>query len=217
MSAITSFAVPVLIAVTLGFIFKRFITKKRGEDLSDFRKVLEEEQEANFTRAREIPKDFLIVPNVSFLSDATFRNANLSLEPENIASLERAEKMIMDKAVKPMAKLPSYMTNIEIKKAFGANNLDKIAMYEGYFYEYIHSINTYANLLLKFNLVENAEIVLKHGIYDMKSDIAKSYTDLIHLYNDKNEKSKLDKLISDIKTMVTDQNLQDKILNNAVS
>ena len=205
--------IPIIMFFGTCLILRSIINNRGKNKMDDFRHALAQEQQANFARAKDLPQDFMRVPDISFLSATTFRHHLDTLAQEQQTLLDRLEQNILQKYNKPMAKLPGGMTNLEIKQTYGLVNLDKISALEGHFYEYLHALNFYAERLLDFNLHLNAEQVLRHAVYDMSSDILKSYT-LLHGLYQAHDPAKLTALISDIQkadSIIKDEAFRAKI------
>ena len=205
----------VLVALGIFIILRTLITANRKSPLDDLRNQIRDEQAANFARAKDIPAHLFITCDFNFLEHVTYESS-AELDASLVIRLTNLNDSLLKKSQDKMLRTDASFTNLEIKQTYGATNLDKVAEYEGHFYEFIHTANNYAELLLKTNFFERAEKILTELIYVAKSDVLKTYTLLLDHYQTQNQTASLNTLISNIKTddnLIRDVLFKEKVVN----
>lgn len=137
--------------------------KGRYSLMNDF---LERERTANSVRRKEI-EDFF-TPDLSALP----------VTDDGDASQEK----VLRRAVLTMVRLPQQMTNIDIKMAYGAAQLEKIIQYEENFHSYLEALIEWAESLAAVGRNDDALRILWHTVADLQSEYRKSYTLAADLY-----------------------------------
>ena len=205
---------PVIAIFSIGIIFKTVVSNTNLNNIKTFKKVMEEEQRANFSRFKEIPQDLIITASPTFLNEIEFEKYD-NLEDYTINTLIKYKNLLLIKSNRHMMRLNPLLANKELKKQFGIANLDNIIKGEENYYDYVHTLNTFAESLIKHNQYENAKKVLSHAIYDIDSNIIKSYSLLISLYKSIGEEHKIKEFeehLNKIETLQNDIEFKGKLL-----
>lgn len=200
--------IPVLTFLGICVIFRSIISVPGTGYKKKLKRLLEEEQEANFSRTKEIPGELVIKPGLDFFDSPLF---DFDDTDEKHESLKRIKESTIKKGDRYMLRLSENLTNLELKKWFGPGNLEKISIYEGNYYNYLHSLNTFGELLEKNEMKEAAQKVLEHAIFEIKSSVVKSYQMLINIYKENKDSEKLSELKKFIEIEFQDEDLRKKI------
>jgi len=155
--------VPILFALGIGIIIRSIITGAGSRHRKEKGSFIKEETSANHSKNIPIPKELFINPKLDFATEFQLENE----------LLKELKKSMLKKADKPMI-LPKKEANIELKKQYGPSTIKEIAKYEENYYKYIHSLNTFAETLIRENLLDEAKETLNYTIYHMESDLKKS-------------------------------------------
>ncbi|MCL1994970.1 MAG: hypothetical protein FWG63_02050 [Defluviitaleaceae bacterium] len=207
---------PITIFFFFALAFKMALAKESAKRKQSFIQMLEEEQESNFTRARDIPHDALIYPNIDFLRNPEFDEYPQDINKTTVEIFEKLKSNILEKSTKTMMKVDSLLTNKGLKEQFGVANLDIIINAEENYYSYIHVLNVYGEMLIKYNMIDQSERVMEHCVYEMKSNVTKSYTILLKVYKKNNFPEKINQLeqyVNKIDTLQDEIELKGKLVN----
>jgi len=158
-----------------GIAFKITVGKAGKKRDIETQKFLNDEHEANFARAHEIPDEMLYHPDINQLPDTDYGD-----NPEFL-KLNQAKQKVLSCAKSPMLRLNPPMKNIEIKQKFGAANLEKITNYETSYDQYIRLLTNFGEELIKLDLFEDAKKALNICI-DMESLVSQPYLLLCDIY-----------------------------------
>ncbi len=195
----TNIVLPPLLIITIGLIIAfrvrmRYSTKNYHGKMDDYIKV---EEEANLIRKQEIDKKYFVVPNINKLP---------ILDYECETELSACQNTVIKKSQLKMIHFDKQMSNLELKKIYGVNNLQKIINYEEHYNMYISALNKWAEELIKAEKISDAEKVLQEAVI-FGSDYLMTYTLLIDIYIKQNQAYELNKLRNDI--------LNDKFFENS--
>jgi argininosuccinate lyase len=142
------------------------------------RRFLEEEDEANRVRKKEIDPDL-------------FYTADLSALPE---IPESDPHQIIRCAKRKMIHFTEPISNLELKKKYGQTQMDIIAQYEENFSEFLKSLTKWAESLMEENQSDALlilETVVAHG-----GEFRDAYKLSADIYVEKNDKSGMDALLA---------------------
>lgn len=206
---------PILFFFVIAFSFRSFLNKVTSSRKKSLEQIIDEDHESNFYRIKEIPQSLKIVPNIDFLFLEEFSTYNESISLEERETLNLFKDNIIKKSKNEMFRLNPMLSNIEIKKQFGIANLDSIIIAEEMYYSFIHSLNNYGEILLKYNLNAQAEKVMDFTVNQLKSNILKSYILLIESYSKTGSTDKINifkETISKIETLQDEIELKEKII-----
>ena len=170
--------------------FFKFIVVRTGKKQRDSKeKLIEDEREANFSRANLIPEEIIYTPDTAKLplkeyADAASKAALLQ---------ERALKA----AAKPMLRLDPPMTNIDIKRTYGAGNLEFVTTREENYELYVRALANWAAELIALGNYEDAEAVLTVCV-DMRALFFLPYSLLCDVYAQTGNRAALSALRSKV-------------------
>ena len=187
----------------------RFIANSVGrKNKKEAENFLNAEHEANFSRAHEIPDEMFYHPDTGSLPDNEYGDG------DEFAKLNAAKQKVYSSAKSNMLRLNPPMKNIEIKQKFGAVNLEKITNYEVSYDQYIRSLSTWAEELIKLGFYEDAKQVLLVCM-EMDSLIFLPYSLICDIYEKEKDISGLKGLEANIRAkdiIANDEILSGKII-----
>lgn len=140
--------------VLFAFWFKFIIVRTGKKQKNKKEKLMEDEREANFSRVQIIPEQMTYIPDLSKLPVKEYLGEEAS---DKIALVQaRALKA----AELPMLRLDPPMTNIDIKRSFGATNLDIITTREENYEQYTRALSNWAAELMAIDNYKDAKDIL---------------------------------------------------------
>jgi len=180
---------PILALVVIIWSVIRISNRKSAKDSANdqTQKFLNEDRLANETRMREIEDNQYYFPNLDILPIQEYSG---NMADSLIAT---RQKDVIKLSEKKMMNLGSSVSNIELKKMFGATQLEQIAQYEENFSKYMHGLRFWSEALIKEGRTEEAIIILEESVA-AKSQISASYTLLAEIYFNAADSEKLDEL-----------------------
>ena len=124
------------------------VTKRHGrlQDAKN-RRFLEEEQEANLARKREID------PELFFVADMGVLPAVYQGDPHKVV---RA-------SMRTMVRFREPVSNVELKKMYGVSQLDSITQYEENYHDFLKCLGEWAEALAKDERTDDALEVLSYA------------------------------------------------------
>jgi len=155
--------IPILFSLGIGIMFKSIISGRGNNHRKELKNLLKEEALANRSKNIEIPENLFINPKEDF----SFKD---SLQNELLQKL----KISVSNKANSLMIFPQKEPNIQLKKKYGPSTIKKIALYEGNYYQYVHSLNMFAEALIREGLYQEAREVIDYTIIHMKSDLNKS-------------------------------------------
>jgi len=170
--------VPLLFFIGIIIIFQTFL--RRGDKSFKRKKeeFIKQELEASFSRAKDIEEYRFIKVNIN--SFPIMQSANT--EEEKYAY--KLQTAVIQKASLKMAHFNE--SNLELKKMYGATNLDSIIQYEENYTEFLRKLSSWANALVEADKKEEAIKVLEEGM-KLGLDYTKSIMLLADLYKEKKD------------------------------
>ena len=207
--------IPFLVFFFFAMAFKLALSKESNKRRRSFEQILYDEQQANFKRARAIPQEALIKPNIDFLRDEIFDTYPAEVNDTTISIFNKIKSNILEKGTGAMMKIDPLLSNKGLKEQFGVANLESIINAEENYYNYIHDLNTYGEMLIKHSMTTQSEKVMEHCVYEMKSNIIKSYTTLNESYKENNATEKIEQLkqyVNRIETFQDEIELKGKLI-----
>lgn len=184
--------VPVFFLIGIVIIFQTFlrrsdrITKRAKEEF------LEREREASFSRVKEIEQERFI--SIDINKFPIMNAQDIKTDEEKYAyTLQNA---VIEKSSKKMAHFDEE--NLELKKMYGASNLETIIQYEENYTEFLRKLSSWAKALADANRKDYAIKVLEEGM-KVGLDYTKSIMLLADLYNEKKDTIALNNLYNLIK------------------
>lgn len=179
---------PVIFLCFIVFILWFHVKSKQADKLSNNprEEFLKREQEANFTRKKDISGlKYINVPEdaLPFLETADEEDTRLQNNVKNVIS----RKMIN----------LSGMTNTDIKLEYGHANLDILSEYDQNFLMFLTSLDRWGSYLYEKNDKERSMQILEYAVAS-GSDITGTFTTLAKIYLDNNEPEKIQPLIETV-------------------
>ena len=169
-------------------------SKEENKSIEEF---LTREQEANFTRKKDISNREYISVNMEILpfSDTT---------DEYEIQLENNVKKFADKKLLNL----SGLTNTDIKLLYGSANLDILSSYDQNYTLLLRDLNKWGAYLFQKERYSDSKTVLEYAL-SLGSDITETYTTLAKIYLSEDSPEKVQKLIEQISE--SDAYLKDSI------
>lgn len=169
-------------------------SKEENKSIEEF---LTREQEANFTRKKDISNLEYIYVNLEILpfSDTT---------DEYEIQLENNVKKFADKKLLNL----SGLTNTDIKLLYGSANLDILSSYDQNYTLLLRDLNKWGAYLFQKERYSDSKTVLEYAL-SLGSDITETYTTLAKIYLSEDSPEKVQKLIEKISE--SDAYLKDSI------
>lgn len=197
-------SMPIFIGVITFILFMKIRLKKsdNGYDKSvdDF---LDREAKAN-----SITKKFDTL-NLKFIKP----NKNLPFKQyEDIPKYKKIIKkqnLVMRKLDLEMIKIPSNLSNTEMKEIYGVNNFEKISILEEHYNSFVRALFEWATELFNLNNIYDCKIILLEAS-NLDANISQVYTLLAKIYLKENDKTSLLKLKEKVNNM--ELSLKDKAL-----
>ena len=169
-------------------------SKEENKSIEEF---LTREQEAKFTRKKDISNLEYISVNMEILpfSDTT---------DEYEIQLENNVKKFADKKLLNL----SGLTNTDIKLLYGSANLDILSSYDQNYTLLLRDLNKWGAYLFQKERYSDSKTVLEYAL-SLGSDITETYTTLAKIYLSEDSPEKVQKLIEQISE--SDAYLKDSI------
>ncbi len=167
-------------------------------------------------KANSITKDFDIL-------DINFVTPSKTLpfkEYENIPiykNVIKKQSLVKRKINLEMIKIPSNLTNTEIKERYGINNFDKISLLEEHYNSYVRSLFEWGEELFNLNNIYDSKKVLLEAVR-LEANISQVYITLAKIYVKENNKDNLLKLKNTVEKI--ELSLKNKVLqeiNNCIN
>lgn len=181
------------------------ILLKRGDNGYDkaVDKFLERENNAN-----SITKDFDTL-NLNFIEPSK----NLPFKQyENISmhkSVIKKQNLVKRRCELKMIKIPTNLTNTELKEIYGVNNFEQIFLLEEHFNSYVRGLYEWAKELYNLNSIYDCKKVLLEAVR-LEANISQVYILLVKIYSKENDKTSILNLKSTVQNI--DLSLKDKVL-----
>lgn len=195
---------PVIFICFIVFILWFRVKSKQADKLSNNprEEFLKREQEANFTRKKDISNlDYFTVPEGVLPFSET--------DDEEEARLQNNVKNIMSRKMLNL----SGMTNTDIKLEYGHANLDILSEYDQNFSMFLTSLDRWGNYLYTKGDTHHSIQILEYAIAN-GSDITGTFTTLAKIYADENKPEKIQSLIDKVES--SDFFMKDTIVSKLV-
>ena len=146
---------------------------------------IEAERAANLSRKRDIDGSLIVKTRfpLEACSDSPDGDETLLLKQEKARAASLATMM------------KTNLSNIELKHAFGPQNLDNVARFEANFNIYVQALQEWADELRNRGQHDAARAVLEEAV-NIGADTKKIFMTLTELYREGGQKDKLDELLS---------------------
>jgi len=145
---------------------------------------LEAERQANLSRKRDIDDSMIIKSNFP-------QSACINADSEDSQLLQKQEKA---HAASQAVMMKTNLSNIEIKHAFGPQNIDRIAQCEANFNRYVQALQEWADELLRREQKDEARAVLEEAV-NVGADTTKVFMTLAGLYRENRRRAELEALL----------------------
>lgn len=195
---------PVIFLCFIVFIFWFRVKSKQADKLSNNPRedFLRREQEANFTRKKDI----------SGLNYITVAEDTLPFSETDNEEETRLQDNVKTAMSRKMLNL-SGMTNTDIKLEYGLANLDILSEYDQNFSMFLTSLDRWGSYLYEKGDKNRAAQTLEYAIAS-GSDITSTFTTLAKIYLDNNEPEKVQYLIDKAKS--SDFFMKDTIVSKLI-
>ncbi|WP_250277642.1 hypothetical protein [[Clostridium] colinum] len=195
---------PIFIAVISFIIVNKILLKKRSNGFDkSVDEFIDREKKSNM-----VIKDFNKL-NINFVTPSN----NLPFKDyENILIYKKVIKkqnIVKRKVNLEMIKIPSNLTNTELKEMYGINNFDKVSRLEEHYNSYIRALFEWGIELYNIDDIQDCKQVLLEA-YRLESNISQVYILLAKIYLKENDKNSLIKLRNGIENI--EFSFKDKIL-----
>lgn len=181
-------SMPIFIGVITFMVAVRIMLKKgnNGYDkaVDDF---VKRELEAN-----KVIKDFNTL-DIHFIEPSKLLPFK---DYENIPmykNIIKKQNLVKRKMNLKMIKIPSNLTNTELKEMYGVNNFDTISKLEEHYNSYVRGLFEWAQELYNLNIIYDCKKVLLEAVR-LEANISKVYTLLAKIYSKENDRLSLIKL-----------------------
>jgi hypothetical protein len=169
----------ILLALSVGLMAAVLIngSKHRRKQDEINRRFVEEEEAANLVRKKEI-------------DPVLYYEANLSELPQipdgDPYQVERCAKRTMIRFKQPIS-------NLELKKQYGLSQMDKLALYEENFNEYLKSLTKWA-ASIAVDSPSDALVILEK-VVELGGEFRDAYKMAADIYSDKSDIERMDNLL----------------------
>ena len=167
-SAVIGTTIMFLVVIGMIQLFMRRGSRGRYDKLNSY---LEEERVANQSRKREI--DFSLIVNTNF------PQAACTIEDPSHPLLYQKQERARAQSHNEMMKL--NLTNIQLKHAYGPQNLDRIARAETNFNAYVQALQEWAEALEENGRHQHAVLPLEEAVA-VGADTSRTFIMLADLY-----------------------------------
>lgn len=181
-----------LIVVLIIVILIHYELKKNSKiDKSAAEKFWKREQDANFTRSKDLTKlSFLTIP----VSELPFTGTT---DPE----LSEIEQTVIRLSEKKILNLTG-ISNTDLKFEYGVQNLDFLAEYDQNYTLLVRTLNKWAELLHTRNETKAVKVILEFAV-SCKSDVSKTYSLLAEIYASEGNMDKIVQLRNSVEDLNT--------------
>lgn len=190
LNVLPSIGITITVIFTVAiFIRYRFnVTSKSARESMD--NFVDEEIDANLSRVQPIDKDFFRKPNIESLpiKDNEYLVANYD-EVKRYLIFANQRKLLECVPIK-MIRSDKKLTNVEIKKRFGAKNLDSFSIYEQNLTNYTNALRELASVYINLKEYDNAKAFLDECMR-VGSQSSITYTLLAKYYYEQNDRQEL--------------------------
>ncbi|MFV0520351.1 MAG: hypothetical protein ACK5LY_08775 [Lachnospirales bacterium] len=190
--ALTTSILVIFIAI-INYRFKQ--TSKNAKDMLD--EFVENELEANTSKAYPIDLSYFRNPNISFLPIETEETLTKKYDEVKRYLISSNQRRILKASKYHMIRAGKKLTNIEIKQLFGANQLDSFSLYEQNMTNYTTGLKALALVYIDLKDYEKAKAFLDECIA-MGSTSSTTYTLLARLLYETKDKYALMELSSEV-------------------
>ncbi|MCL2617153.1 MAG: hypothetical protein FWD96_05865 [Defluviitaleaceae bacterium] len=177
------FGTTLLVVGAIGIV-QLFLRRGSRGRYDKYNAYMEEDREANLSRKRDIDNTMIIRAN--------FPQSACVEEGSGLDQLIIKQKRAQEASTGDMMKLS--LSNIELKRAFGPQNLDYIARCEMNFNNYVKALTEWAEDLLNAERKDAARVVLEEAV-NVGAETSRVYMQLANLYREGGKRTELAMLL----------------------
>ena len=161
---------------------------------------LEEEMEANTARRREVEPENFYSPKLE----------GLPIRKNAEGDVAKKQERVISSAQQTMVRFPEKMTNLELKKAYGVMNLEKVTGYEENYNRYVMALVNWADSLLASDSpwAKADAIAILETTLEMGSEFRKTYMHLADYYYEKSNSEGLNRLLDQVAESFSDEGIK---------
>lgn len=195
----------ILLCVIVLVIWIRYEIRKSGRgDEKDSKTFWEKENEANFSRKKDLSSlNYISIPMDELPFMISPENAP---EKSDDASAVSSELLLAERQINNLSKKKivnfTGITNTRLKLDYGASNLELLTDYDQNYTLLVRTLNKWAGLLLEEGREPQAKQVLEFAV-SIETDIAQSYFNLAGIYKNDGEPEKINELIKKAENLKT--------------
>lgn len=176
--------------IILGWVLNHNIKKNKGKDKESIDSYIKREENANFTRKKDLSNlPYIKVPFDQLPFDITLKDQNMQ------SKIEQYKKNIQDLSNTKMLNLIG-LSNLDLKEMYGPANLEVLTIYDGNYSRYIRDLSLYANGIYEEYPKEAASIC--EYLIEIGTDISGTYSLLGNYYSKQGSFEKIEALYDKI-------------------
>ncbi len=160
------------------------------------------------TKANSITKDFDTL-DINFVTPSKTLPFKEYEDTPIYKNVIKKQNLVKRKIELEMIKIPSNLTNTEIKERYGINNFDKISLLEEHYNSYVRSLFEWGQELFNLNNIYDSKKVLLEAAR-LEANISQTYITLAKIYVKENNKDSLLKLKNTVEKI--ELSLKDKVV-----
>ena len=160
------------------------------------------------TKANSITKDFDTL-DINFVTPSKILPFKEYENTPIYKNVIKKQNLVKRKIDLEMIKIPSNLTNTEIKERYGINNFDKISLLEEHYNSYVRSLFEWGQELFNLNNIYDSKKVLLEAAR-LEGNISQIYIILAQIYVKENNKDSLLKLKNTVEKI--ELSLKDKVI-----
>ncbi len=160
------------------------------------------------TKANSITKDFDTL-DINFVTPSKTLPFKEYEDTPIYKNVIKKQNLVKRKIELEMIKIPSNLTNTEIKERYGINNFDKISLLEEHYNSYVRSLFEWGQELFNLNNIYDSKKVLLEAAR-LEANISQIYITLAKIYVKENNKDSLLKLKNTVEKI--ELSLKDKVI-----
>ena len=160
------------------------------------------------TKANSITKDFDTL-DINFVTPSKTLPFKEYEDTPIYKNVIKKQNLVKRKIDLEMIKIPSNLTNTEIKERYGINNFDKISLLEEHYNSYVRSLFEWGQERFNLNNIYDSKKVLLEAAR-LEGNISQIYIILAKIYVKENNKDSLLKLKNTVEKI--ELSLKDKVI-----
>ncbi|MCL1997650.1 MAG: hypothetical protein FWG65_02675 [Turicibacter sp.] len=199
-------AITILVIVAIVTFFSRRAFRDFN---TPSKKLLEEELKANSARKHDVEAEFFYTPEPHLLP----------IREDAEVKIKKAQDNVLLLASKTMLVFPQKRTNLELKFAYGAANLEKVTLYEENYNKYVQALVKWGDLLFETGgKAEMADaIIIFEKTLELGGEFRKIYKHLAEHYAKMGDKARLNGLIEKVNVTFGDEGIKNNLISHIQS